>query len=64
MTLAATPDERIVELEIELLIEAMDPELFVHLLAWDDDVPAGCGTVFLHVQAFADAVLSFLESLS
>ena len=26
----------------------MDPELFVHLLAWDDDVPVGCGTVFLH----------------
>ena len=32
----------------ELLIHAMDPELFVHLLAWDGDVPVGCGTVFLH----------------
>ena len=32
----------------ELFIQALDPELFVHLLAWDDDAPVGCGTVFLH----------------
>ena len=31
----------------QLFISAMDPELFVHLLAWEDDVPVGCGTVFL-----------------
>ena len=32
----------------ELFLQALDSELFVHLLAWEDDVPAGCGTVFLH----------------
>ena len=31
----------------ELYFQALDPELFVHLLAWEDDVAVGCGTVFL-----------------
>ena len=31
----------------DLLTTALDPELFVHLLAWEGDQPVGCGTVFL-----------------
>ena len=30
-----------------LLSTDLDPEPFIHLLAWEDDQPVGCGTAFL-----------------
>ena len=45
---AAFRPETVSERTGELFLPALDPGLFVHLLAWDDDVPVGCGTVFFH----------------
>ena len=46
----------------DLFSTAMDPELFVHLLAWEADQPVGCGTAFLDAGTAGVYNIAVLES--
>ena len=46
----------------DILTDALDPELFVSLLAWDDDRAVACGTVFLDAGTAGLYNIAVLES--
>ena len=45
-----------------LTVTTLDPELFVHLLAWEGERPVGCGTVYLDAGTAGVYNIAVLES--